>query len=68
MRWEGSMNGFALAVTCAALATGAGGGATSMTGKQAPGLFVSKWGVGPEVHLRNLRGRKVVLALYHTAC
>ena len=24
--------------------------------------------VGPEVHLRNLRGRKVVLALYHTAC
>ena len=62
------MNGLALAVATATLATGADGSMTSMTGKDAPGLFASRWAVQPEVHLRNLRGRKVVLALYHTAC
>ncbi len=62
------MSGLALAFACVALATGAGLGGTSMTGKETPDLFVSEWAVQPEVHLRNLRGRKVVLALYDIAC
>ncbi len=62
------MSGLALADSCAALATGAGLGGTSITGKEAPDVFVSEWAVQPEVHLRNLRGRKVVLALYDAAC
>ena len=62
------MNGLALAVTYATLATGATSGPSAMIGKEAPDVFASRWAVKPAVHLRNLRGRKVVLALYHTAC
>lgn len=59
------MNALALAFGLAALGAG---GASDMLGKPAPDLLVAEWPTGPAVHLRNLRGRKVVLLLYHTAC
>jgi len=59
------MNALALAVGCAVFAAS---GETTMTGKDAPDLIVKEWPTGPEVHLRNIRGRKAILLLYHTAC
>ena len=59
------MNVLALLSTCAAL--GASGG-TTMTGQEAPDFIVADWAVKPEVHLRNIRGRKALIFMYHTAC
>lgn len=59
------MNALALALSCATVAAGGG---TTMVGRDAPDLIVDKWVVKPEVHLRNVRGRKAVVFLYHTAC
>ncbi len=59
------MNTFALAISCTAFAAGGG---TTMTGRAAPDFIVSEWPLGPEVHLRNVRGRKAVVFLYHTDC
>jgi hypothetical protein len=52
----------------AAIAAAAPSGGTEMTGRPAPDLVVSQWPNQPQAFLRNLRGRKVVLFLYHTAC
>ena len=46
----------------------AAGGETTMTGRVAPDIMASEWPVGPEVHLRNVRGRRAVVLFYHTAC
>ncbi|MHC4249374.1 MAG: hypothetical protein ACYS9X_09645 [Planctomycetota bacterium] len=59
------MNTLAVAMSCAALAAGGG---TTMTGRTAPDLIVKEWPTGPEVHLRNVRGRKALLLFYHTDC
>ncbi|MHC4502580.1 MAG: hypothetical protein ACYTFI_04675 [Planctomycetota bacterium] len=59
------MNALALVTTCAALAASGG---TTMTGQQAPDFIVADWVVKPEVHLRNIRGRKALVFMYHTAC
>lgn len=59
------MNALALTLSCAAFAAG-GGSAT--TGNTAPDLIVKEWPVGPEVHLRNVRGRKAIVLLYQTQC
>ena len=59
------MGALAVAVSCAAFA--ASGGST-LTGGTAPDLIVKEWPLGPEVHLRNIRGRKAVVFFYHTDC
>ena len=59
------MNALALFLSCGAFAAG---GETTMTGRDAPDLIVSEWVVKPEVSLRNIRGRKAIVYLYHTAC
>ena len=43
-------------------------GSSPMVGKAAPDFAVADWPQKPEVNLRNLRGRTVILILYHTAC
>lgn len=43
-------------------------GETTMTGQEAPGFIVADWVAGPEVSLRNIQGRKMLVFLYHTAC
>ena len=58
------MNVLALVSSCALAA----GGGTTMTGQTAPDPVVAKWVTGPEVNLRNIRGRKAIIFLYHTAC
>jgi hypothetical protein len=60
------MTGVALALSCALL--GASSGETSMTGAQAPDLYVGTWAVTPATSLRALRGRKAIVVLFHTAC
>ncbi len=59
------MNALALVTACAALAAS---GETTMTGREAPDPIVSAWVAGPGVNLRNIRGRKALVFLYHTAC
>ena len=59
------MQSLALTLSCAVLG---GIPPSSVVGKQAPDLVVANWPGKPEVHLRNLRGRYVILALYNTAC
>ena len=59
------MYALAVAVTSAALAAGGG---TTMTGKDAPDLMVGEWIPKVDVNLRNIRGRKALILLYHTAC
>ncbi len=57
------MQSLALALSCAAFAAQG-----SIHEVVAPDLLTSSWPGKPEVHLRNMRGRQVILILYHTAC
>lgn len=59
------MQSLALALSCAVLG---GTPPSRAVGKQAPDLVVANWPGKPGVHLRNLRGRYVILTLYNTAC
>ena len=59
------MHSLALTLSCAVLV---GSSRSPMVGQQAPDLIVASWPGKPEVHLRNMRGRYVILTLYNTAC
>jgi hypothetical protein len=59
------MSALAAAIGYAALAAGS---QAAIVGSEAPDLVVKEWPLGPEVHLRNVRGRKAVVLFYDTAC
>jgi peroxiredoxin len=59
------VNALVLALGLSAFAAG---GESPLVGKPAADVVCRDWPTGQEVSLRNLRGRKVILVLYHTAC